>query len=82
MTEKSTEQAAQLPEGFRNLEPFLFEWGGLETQDQRYLQRQKLPIEDLHRYYDAVAPRLEEILIYLDSFTYGEPLPESEALLP
>jgi hypothetical protein len=76
-----TEDAASLPRGFEDLAPFVAEWGHLESQDARYVQRQALPMARLQAYYDAVQPRLEAIFDHLDSFPYGPELPASEALL-
>ncbi|RYE00546.1 MAG: hypothetical protein EOP61_13665 [Sphingomonadales bacterium] len=76
-----TEQTTALPKGFEDLAPFIAEWGGLETQDERYIKRQGLPMERLQAYYDAVQPRLGAIFDHLDSFPYGPGLPEPEALL-
>lgn len=76
-----TEQVVSLPEGFEDLAPFVGEWGGLHTQDERYARRQELPMARLQAYYDAVQPRLEAIFDHLDGFPYGPPLPEPEALL-
>lgn len=74
-------EVVSLPPGFEDLAPFVAEWGWPETQDERYQQRQKLPMERLQAYYDAVTPRLEDIFAHLDSFAFASPLPESEALL-
>lgn len=76
-----TDTVPSLPPGFEDLEPFIPEWGALETQHERYQRRQELPMERIQAYYDVVAPRLPAIFDHLDSFTYGEPLPPSEALL-
>lgn len=73
--------ATELPSGFEDLSPFVGEWGSLETQDERYRRRQKLPMERLNAYYKAVCPRLEAIFGHLHSFPYGPPLPPPEALL-
>jgi hypothetical protein len=37
----------KLPERFDDLSPFVSEWGNLETQDERYRQRQRLPMDRL-----------------------------------
>lgn len=73
--------ACALPEGFEYLRPFVVDWGSLETQDDRYLRRQSLPMERLTAYYKAVAPQLSAIFEHLDQFPFGEPLPPPEALL-
>jgi hypothetical protein len=71
----------QLPASFCDLSPFLAEWGSLETQDERYRQRQVLRMDRLNAYYEAVSPRLKAIFDHLDAFPYGPPLPPPEALL-
>lgn len=76
-----TEATAPLPGGFEDLAPFVGEWGSLETQDERYVRRQELPMARLQAYYDAVQPRLDAIFDHLDSFPYGPPLPDAEARL-
>lgn len=75
------ETATSLPTGFEDLLPFVDEWGRLKTQDERYRQRQHLPMERLDAFYTAVCPRLKAIFDHLDSFQYGQPLPPAEALL-
>src|SRR3546814_10509379 len=62
------------------LEPYAKVWGKLEDQAQRYLQRQHSSMKELKAYYDAVAPRLNEIFDHLDKFPMND-LPEQEALL-
>ena len=81
MKRESDVTEATLPKGFEDLAPFVAEWGSLTTQDERYVRRQSLPMERLQAYYDVVQPRLEAIFTHLDSFPYGPPLPEPEALL-
>lgn len=71
----------ELPEQFRELTPFVGEWGGLDTQDERYRQRQKLPMARLAAYYEAVCPRLDAIFSHLEGFPYGATLPPAESLL-
>ncbi len=71
---------AALPEGFENLAPFAAVWGKMESQEERYLQRQHSSMKELKAFYDAVAPRLEEIFSQLDKFPMDK-LPEPEALL-
>jgi hypothetical protein len=75
------QQMTALPKGFDDLAPFVEEWGDLETQDDRYRRRQKLPMERLVAYYETVKPRLEAIFHHLDGFPFGQPLPAPQALL-
>lgn len=69
-----------LPAGFESLEAFAAVWGKLETQEQRYLQRQHSTMAELKAFYDATAPRLNAIFDHLDAFPM-DALPASEALL-
>ena len=73
--------AVSLPAGFEYLAPFAEEWGSLKTQDERYRQRQVLPMARLTAYYQAVVPQLAVIFEHLDRFPFGVPLPPPEALL-
>lgn len=57
--------AGTLPEGFRDLEPWVAEWA-LPTRAERYAMRLSKTIEELTAFYDAVAPRAEEAIDHLD----------------
>lgn len=69
-----------LPAGFEDLAPYAATWGRLDSQAERYLQRQHSSMKELKAYYDATAPRLDEIFDHLDKFPMNE-LPEAEDLL-
>lgn len=69
-----------LPAGFETLAPFAAVWGKLDSQEERYLQRQHSTMKDLKAFYDATAPRLNEIFDHLDAFPM-DALPDAEALL-
>lgn len=69
-----------LPPGFEALQPYAATWGKLTSQEERYLLRQHSSMEELRAYYDAAAPRLDEIFDHLDRFPM-DALPASEALL-
>lgn len=73
-------EALTLPAGFEDLGEFAAVWGKLETQEQRYLQRQHGTMAELKAFYDATAPRLNAIFDHLDKFPM-EALPPPEALL-
>ena len=70
----------ELPEGFEALQPFAETWGKLDSQEDRYLLRQHNSMEELKAFYDAAAPRLDEIFDHLDKFPM-DALPAPEALL-
>ena len=55
-----------LPEGFLELEPFVADWS-LAKRADRYAARLNRPFNDLVVFYDAVAPRAEEAIAYLDT---------------
>jgi hypothetical protein len=69
-----------LPAGFEALAPYARTWGRLTSQSDRYMMRQATPMAELQAFYDAAAPRLEEIFTHLDGFPPDE-LPAPEALL-
>lgn len=69
-----------LPPAFADLEPFALPWVTLDGMEGRYLARQDMPFDALDRFYQAAGPRLDTIMVYLDSFG-TEPLPAPEARL-
>ena len=70
-----------LPPAFADLQPFVETWGALETQEERYLVRQRSSMKELRRFYDALAPRVEAALDHLDRFPIDAPLPPAEEAL-
>lgn len=54
-----------LPQAFSDLEPFVADWA-LSTRAERYEARLSKPFDELVRFYDAVAPRAEEAIAYLN----------------
>ena len=58
------------PEEFRDLERFA-DWC-YETEPERSAKRQASSFEELQTLYDAVLPRLEAILAYLDKVPLDE----------
>ena len=58
------------PEEFRDLERFAG-WC-FETEPERSAKRQASTFEELQELYDAVLPRMEEILAYLDKVPLEE----------
>lgn len=72
--------ATSLPGEFADLEPFAAIWGNLDTQNARYLERQRASMEELRAFHAAVSGRLEEIFTYLDAFP-ADDLPAPQARL-
>jgi hypothetical protein len=67
-----------LPPDFAELEVFS-EWC-LATEAERYAKRLSSSMEEMHAFYDAAFPRLEEALGYLDKLDLGA-LPEDAGRL-
>ena len=67
-----------LPADFADLEPFV-DWS-LETEAERYAKRLSSTMEELQSFYDAVFPRLEEAMAYLDALDLSA-LPEDATRL-
>ena len=68
-----------LPEGFAELEPFVVDWA-LPTRAQRYEARLSKPFDELVAFYDAVAPRAEEAIAYLNGLDIDD-LPDDATTL-
>jgi nitric oxide reductase activation protein len=67
-----------LPESFLDLEP-LIDWS-LERERQRTEKREASTMDEVRAFYDAVFPRMEEIVAHLDAFPL-DALPEKEQRL-
>ena len=67
-----------LPEGFSDLAPFIG-WA-LERERQRTEKREASTMDAVRAFYDAVFPRMEEIVAHLDAFAL-DALPEKEERL-
>jgi hypothetical protein len=70
----------QLPERFRDLEPWAGVWA-LPTEAERHAIRLASTIEALRAFYEAMMPRIEDILAYLSEFPVTKLTPESRRLL-
>lgn len=66
--------AARLPAEFADLEPFAEEWC-LPTEAERYARRLAGSMPEMHALYDAVTPRAEAAITYLEQFPLHD-LPE------
>ncbi|HJQ16268.1 MAG TPA: hypothetical protein VJ859_04650 [Allosphingosinicella sp.] len=83
MTEKQVRpkpNVPSLPRGFEELAPFVEEWS-LAHEVDRARKRWDSPVEESRRFYDAMLPRLDEALVYLDGFDLNAlPPPETRLL--
>lgn len=63
---ETAEQAAVLPPGFDDLEHFVGTWD-LPTEWQRYQKRLSTTMPELHLFYDAIQPRMNDVMDYLQT---------------
>jgi hypothetical protein len=64
----------RLPPGFSDLEPFVDDWC-LDSEPERYAKRLASGMDELQRFYDAIFPRAEAAIAYLDELPLHD-LPE------
>jgi hypothetical protein len=69
-----------LPEGFSDLDAFVADWA-LPTRAQRYAARLEKPYDELVAFYDAIAPRAEEAIAYLNGLDINDLPGDAERLL-
>ncbi len=69
-----------LPESFQDLEPFAPAWA-LATERERNRQRLFSKMEEIQAFYDAVLPRMEVVIAYLNQFSLDTMPPEAQRLL-
>ena len=67
--------AQSLPAPFAGLKPFI-DWS-LTRERERTEKREASTMEEVREFYDAVFPRMEEIVKHLDAFPF-DALPEKE----
>jgi len=71
---------ALLPAEFADLEPFAERWC-LLNEPARYAARLSSTMEELQAFYDAMFPRGEAVLEYLDQFALDQMPDDAERLL-
>jgi hypothetical protein len=71
---------AMLPTEFADLEPFAARWC-LPTEPQRLAARLSSSMDDMHAFYDAVTPRADDAMTYLDQFPLHDLSDEATNLL-
>jgi hypothetical protein len=62
---------AQLPPEFSDLERFVEDWC-LDSEPQRYAKRLSSTMDEIQEFYDAIFPRTEEVIQYLEKFPLDE----------
>lgn len=63
-----------LPAAFSDLEPLVADWC-LDSEPERYAKRLSSSMAEIQAFYDAMMPRAEEAIVYLEKFPLGD-LPE------
>ena len=63
-----------LPPEFSDLEPWVADWC-LDSEPERYAKRLSSSMAEIQAFYDAVFPRAEQAIRYLDQFPLSD-LPE------
>lgn len=71
--------ARTLPAGFDELEPWVADWAK-PLRNDRYAVRLSKSIDDLGAFYDAIAARAEDAMVYLDTLDVND-LPADAANL-
>jgi hypothetical protein len=68
-----------LPEGFAELTPFVAQWA-LATEQERHRQRVSSSLDAVRAFYQAVTPRIHDMIAHLDRFPGADPddLPRPE----
>jgi hypothetical protein len=56
-----------LPTDFADLEPYASTWC-LPSEPQRLAQRLSSSMDEMHAFYDAVTPRAEAVMTYLEQY--------------
>jgi hypothetical protein len=69
-----------LPEPFADLEDFAAVWA-LATESERSRTRQSYTMAELQAFYDAMLPRMETILAYLNQFPLDALPADAQSLL-
>lgn len=64
-----------MPEEFASLEPYAPVWA-LPSASERYRRRLASTMDEMQSFYDAVVPRAEEAMLYLEQFDLDD-LPET-----
>jgi hypothetical protein len=63
-----------LPPAFSDLEPWLEDWC-FDSEPERYAKRLDSTMDEIQKFYDAVMPRTEDAIEYLEQFPLDD-LPE------
>ena len=71
--------ASRLPSAFTELEPFVPRWVWDNT-DERVAARSASSLEEIRAFYDAMVPRLDEAIDFIDNIGLDALTPEAATL--
>ena len=71
---------ALLPSQFSDLEPFAKAWC-LASEPERYAKRLASTMDEMQAFYDAIFPRAEEAIVYLQKFSLQDLPDDAHRLL-
>ncbi len=69
-----------LPESFQDLDPFATAWS-LATERERNRQRLSSTMEEIQAFYNALLPRMEAVVAYLNQFPLDSMPADAQQLL-
>ena len=69
-----------LPPEFADLEPFAADWC-LPTEPERFEKRLETSMDGIQAFYDAITPRAETAMTYLDQYPLDDLPPEALNLM-
>jgi hypothetical protein len=69
-----------LPPEFSDLEPLVADWC-LDSEPERYAKRLSSSMDEIQAFYDAVFPRAEQAIAYLEKFPLDDLPPDAHRLL-
>jgi hypothetical protein len=72
--------ATVLPPEFADLEPFVEQWC-LASEPERYAKRLASTMDEMQAFYDAIFPRAEEAITYLNKFPLDDLPDDAHRLL-
>jgi hypothetical protein len=71
---------ALLPAEFSDLEPWVDQWC-LDSEPERYAKRLSSSMDEIQAFYDALMPRAEEAMQYLEKFPLDDLPDDAHRLL-
>ena len=69
-----------LPAEFSDLEPWVADWC-LDSEPERYAKRLASSIDEIQAFYDAIFPRAEAAIVYLEKFPLDDLPDDAHRLL-